>query len=264
MIAIVVLTHERAHLLRQCVENVLSRTSELTTEIVIWNNGSGDETQAYLDGLDDPRLRVVHHPENIGMNAYHEAVDLTTSPFVIDLDDGMIDAPQHWDQTLLDAFERLPNIGFLAANLANNPHDRAARIMYDERPHEYRTEMVDGVRLKRGPVGGGCALTSRELLQRAGGFRQRKGEVFWLEDAAYIKDLERLGLEAAYLEELELTHAGGPYYARESAAKHEYWRAYWTKEVRKNRVKRVLLRVPFVARLNAKHSWFRVSETPEL
>jgi GT2 family glycosyltransferase len=263
MIAVIVLTHERAHLLRHCVENVLARTSELTSEIVIWNNGSTDETQAYVDGLDDPRLRVVHHPENIGMNAYHEAVALTTAPFVVDLDDDMIDAPRDWDRRLLEAFQRLPKIGFLAANLADNPHDRAARIMYDERPHEYHTEVVDGMRLKRGPVGGGCALTSRELLERAGGFRQRRKEIFWLEDAAYIKDLERLGLEAAYLEDLELTHAGGPYYARENQAKHEYWRAYWMKEIRKNRVKRALLRLPFVARLNERHGWFRLSETPD-
>jgi GT2 family glycosyltransferase len=264
MIAVIVLTHEREHLLRLCVERVLARTSDQTTEIVIWNNGSSDGTRELLDAIIDPRVRVVHHPENIGMNAYHEAVALTKAPYVIDLDDDMIEAPPEWDRTLLDAFQRLPDIGFLAANLADNPHDVAARVMYDERPHEYSIEIIDGLRLKRGPVGGGCALTSRELLQRAGGFRQRKGEVFWLEDAAFIKDLERFGLGAAYLDDLQLTHAGGDYYSKLNAAKHEYWHAYWMKEVRKNRVKRALLRVPMVARLNARHQWFRISETPEM
>jgi GT2 family glycosyltransferase len=264
VIAVLVLTNNRAHLLEQCLENVLARTSELTTEVVIWNNASTDATRHLLDGVTDPRIRVVHHPENIGMNAYKEALELTSADFVIDLDDDMIDAPQDWDRTLLEAFQRLPDVGFLAANLANNPHDRAARIMYDERPDDYTIVEENGLRLKCGPVGGGCAVTSRELLARTGHFRQRPGEVFWLEDAAYIADLEAIGLRAAYLNDLELTHAGGPYYAEENEAKHAYWRAYWLKEIRKNRVKRALLLIPGVRLLNDRRGWFTVVETPEL
>jgi GT2 family glycosyltransferase len=51
-IAIVVLTHSRVHLLQQCVENVLARTSTLTREIVIVDNGSTDGTKA-LDRRSD-------------------------------------------------------------------------------------------------------------------------------------------------------------------------------------------------------------------
>jgi len=264
MIAILVLTNQRAHLLQQCIDNVLSRTSDLTTEIVVWDNASTDATREVLAAFDDPRLRVVHHPENIGMNAYHEAFQLTSAKYVIDLDDDMIDAPQDWDRTLLEAFDKLPQVGFLAANLADNPHDQAARVMYDQRPHEYRVEEVAGLRLKRGPVGGGCAITARELLARTGHFRQRPGEVFWLEDAAYIEDLEKIGLEAAYLNDLELTHAGGSYYAAMNDAKHQYWRSYWLREIRRNRVKKALLLVPGMRRLNARRRWFTVVETPEL
>lgn len=264
MIAIVVLTHERVHLLRQCVENVLGRTSELTTEVVIWNNASTDGTREYLDGLDDPRLRVVHHAENVGQNAYREASALTSAPYLVELDDDMIDAPAEWDRALLEAFECLPQVGFLAANLVDNPHDQAARVMYHERPHEYTTVVENGVTLLRGPVGGGCAITSRELLDKVGGFRQHRGQVFWLEDAAYIEDIAKLGYGAAYLKDVQLLHAGGGYYAYESQAKHEYWRAYWLREIRKNRVKRALLRIPFVRPLNERHGWFTVTETPEL
>ena len=264
MIAIVVLTHERVHLLRQCVENVLGRTSDLTTEIVIWNNGSTDGTRAFLDGLADPRIRLVHHPENIGQNAYAEACRLTSAPYIVELDDDMIDAPPAWDRALLEAYERLPRIGFLAANLVDNPHDQAARIMHHERAHEYTTVEENGVTLLRGPVGGGCAITARELLDKVGGFRQNHGHVFWLEDAAYIEDIGKLGYEAAYLRDVKLLHAGGGHYGPEPQAKHAYWRAYWLREIRKNRVKRALLRIPFVRPLNDRHGWFTITETPEL
>lgn len=264
MIAVAVLTHDRVHLLRQCVENVLARTSDLTTEIVIWNNGSTDGTAAYLDSIEDKRIRVVDHPENIGQNGYAEAFRLTTAPYMVELDDDMIDAPHEWDRALLEAFERLPSIGFLAANLVDNPHDQAARVMYHERPHLYTTVEENGVTLLRGPVGGGCALTSRELHDRVGGFKQRRGEVFFLEDEAYVASIAKLGYGAAYLKDVQLLHAGGSYYAPESEAKHQYWRRYWLREIRKNAVKRALLRVPFVRRLNERHGFFSISSAPEL
>ena len=94
-IAIVVLAHNRLELLRQCVDNVLGgeRRSE-TREIVVWDNASSDGTPAFLDSLADPRIRVVHHPRNIGQNGYAEAFASTKSEFMIDLDDDVIDAPR--------------------------------------------------------------------------------------------------------------------------------------------------------------------------
>jgi GT2 family glycosyltransferase len=262
MIAIVVLTHNRVHLLRQCVENVLGRTSDRTSEIVIWNNGSTDGTQSYLEELDDPRIQAVHHPRNTGQNAYAEAFRLTTAPFMIELDDDMIDAPSDWDKSLLEAYERLPNVGFLAARLVDNPHDQTSQAMYRDRPHLYYTKEINGVSLLvGGPVGGTCAMTARELHNRVGGFRQHSKRVFWLEDEAYIRDIEKLGYEAAYLRDLEMLHAGGTHYAAESEAKSQFWSDYARRQQRKTAVKRFLLRLPFVRRLNARFGWFQPPDT---
>src|SRR3982750_4358638 len=84
-IAVVVLTNNRVHLLRKCVENVLLRTSEATREIVIWDNASEDGTAEYLASLDDSRIRVVTSEQNIGQNAYARAFRLTTSPYFVEL-----------------------------------------------------------------------------------------------------------------------------------------------------------------------------------
>src|SRR5262249_13624836 len=115
-IALVVLTHNRVELLQKCVENVLMRTSPRTREIVIWNNASPDGTSEYLRSLDDPRIRVVNSEANIGQNAYARAFALTNAPYLLELDDDVVDAPEGWDAMLLDAFKRLPQIGFLAAD----------------------------------------------------------------------------------------------------------------------------------------------------
>jgi GT2 family glycosyltransferase len=254
-IAIVVLTHNRAHLLRRCVEDVLLRTSEATREIVIWDNGSTDGTGAYLDSLTDPRIRVVHHPRNIGQNAYAEAFRLTTSDYLVELDDDVIDAPAGWDRLLLSAFRRLPEVGFLAADLVDDPHDQAAHVRHRVRPHLYTPTEVNGIRLLEGPTGGGCAITSRELNDRVGGFRQQKA-VFWLEDEAYIQDIKALGYRAAVLAELKVHHAGGPYYAEPSAERDRFWFSFHRRQARKDTVKRFLLFMPFLGRLNERYRWF--------
>jgi GT2 family glycosyltransferase len=255
-IAVVVLTHNRVHLLQKCVENVLLRTSHATREIVIWDNASPDATREYLGSLEDPRIRVVTSEKNIGQNAYARAFRLTTAPYLVELDDDVVDAPAEWDLMLLDAFKRLPRIGFLAADLEDDPHDLAARARHHVRPHEYTLVVENGVRLLTGPAGGGCAMTSRELNERAGGFREKKNEVFWLEDEAYIKDLERIGFGSAVLADLKVHHTGGPHYTVTPKEKADYWRRYKARRARRMAVKRMLYRIPLFPRLNARFRWF--------
>lgn len=260
-VAIVVPTHNRLHLFRRCVEGVISRVSPLTREIVIWDNASTDGTAEYADGLTDPRIRVVHHPTNVGLNAYAMAFPSTTADHLVQLDDDVVDAPDEWDRMLLEAFRRVPDVGYLATNLVNDPHDSAARHMYEVNADAYSTEVENGVRLKVGPTGGWCSMTSRELHDRVGGWQQRKS-IYWLHDAAYIEDIQRLGYRAALLEELEVHHAGGPYYSDMTAEKGAYWAAYLRRRAIKDRVKRVLLALPMVPRLNERHRWFEPPVTP--
>jgi len=243
-IAVVVLTHNRVHLLRQCVENVLARTSALTSEIVIWDNASTDGTSAYLAGLNDPRLTVVSHPENIGHNGYAEAFAATSATHLVELDDDVIDAPPEWDRTLLEAFERIPKIGFLAADLVFDEHDQASFIRHRLRPDRYRQVTVEGIELLEGPTGGGCAMTSRALHDLVGGWPRHPDEIFFQEEAEYIAAIERLGYRKAVLAGLAVHHTGGPYYAGSTPAKERYWRSYWREVRRRNAIKRILLGVP--------------------
>jgi GT2 family glycosyltransferase len=255
-IAIVVLTHNRAELLQKCVENVLSRTSQATTEILIWDNASTDATREYLDSVTDPRIRTIHSEQNIGQNAYARAVPETSAPFLIELDDDVVEAPEHWDAIMRDAYVRLPDVGFLAADLEDDPNDEASRLRHHGRPDEYTLVEENGVQILTGPAGGGCAMTSRALNELVGGFREQKNKVFWLEDAAYIGDIQRIGYRPAVLADLRVHHTGGPYYTTAPKEKDEYWRKYWARKRRRTAVKKMLVKVPFVRRLNARFAWF--------
>ena len=265
MISIAIITHNRLHLLRRCVDDVVRRASEKTQEVVIWNNGSTDGTKEYLDSLDDERFRIVHHPENIGVNAYAHAFALTGQPYLIELDDDVIEAPPRWDERLHDAFLRIPMMGYLSAALADDPRDSQAqylKYLRTERNAYVRRE-VNGVAILEGPVGGGCTMTSRELYDRIGGFGQNPTLAFWREDAAYVRDVHRLGYRSAVLEDLLVWHAGGWYYSDISEAKMEFYRWQDRTVRRKDRVKKILLRVPPIASLNRRYDWFKPPHTYE-
>lgn len=254
-IAIVVITHSRVDLLRRCVENVLMRTSPATKEIVIWNNASTDGTKDYLDALRDPRIRVVHHSKNIGSNAYEQGFRSTSAQYLVDLDDDVTDAPPEWDRTLLDVYDRIPRLGFLAADLQEDDDDVASRLRHRDRAHLYHEEIVNGIRLLNGPTGGACAMTSRAVYESVGGFPCYPKKSFYLEDAAYIARIEEAGFRKAILADLRVHHTG---LRPEDVPpeKVQYWKSYWRTVRRRNRIKRLLLRIPFVPALNRRFQLF--------
>jgi GT2 family glycosyltransferase len=258
MISIVVLTHNRLHLLQKCVENVLARTSQATREIVIWDNASDDGTREYLDSLQDSRLKIVHHPENIAMNAKARAVRLTSCEYILELDDDIIDAPPGWDEKLLNAFVRLPEIGYLQASLVDDPNDSASqylKYMREER-NAFTPREINGIHILEGGTGGGCTITSRELYDRVGGFPEHKKLAYWHLAQVYQVKIRKLGYRSAFLVDLELWHAGGPHYSKPSPTKYLFHEHEEKVKARKDRVKRLILAMPFAAALNERFDWF--------
>jgi glycosyltransferase involved in cell wall biosynthesis len=256
MISVVVITHNRRKLLRHCVENVLLRTSGETGEILVWDNGSTDETSAYLESVQDSRLRAVRSPVNLGHSAYRRAVELITGDHLIMVDDDVVDAPPGWDAVLLHAFRRLSDVGFLATDLRQNEHNDVAVMRHRVRAHLYEEQTENGVRILTGPVGGWCAMTARDIYHRAGGFRVNVKETYWLWDAAYIEDIARIGYRAAILADLAVLH-GAPWREAPPVAKVEFARRLRRRTRGKNQIKRALLALPAVRSANAKHAWFQ-------
>ena len=267
MIAVVVLTHDRVHLLRQCVEKVLGRD--------VRAHDRDRDLEQRLDRRDapststrstDPRLRVVHHPENIGQNAYAEAFKLTTAPYLLELDDDMIEAPAEWDRSLLEAFERLPQIGFLAANLVDNPHDQAARVMYEERPHLYHDRdrrtasrccaalSAEAARSRRASSTSASAASASSAT-RCSGSRTRPTSTTSRSSASRRRTSKDVELTAR--RRLATTHRRARPSTRTGSATGSARSA-------RTRVKRRSCRLPFVRSLNERYGWFRISDAPEL
>jgi GT2 family glycosyltransferase len=257
MISIIAVTHNRVHLLRLCVENVLQRASPLTTEILIWDNASSDGTALYLDALHDPRIRTVHHPDNIAMNARARAFSLVSGEYLIELDDDVVDAPPRWDELLLDAYRRLPRVGRLAANLAYDPDDAASRYLryVREERGEYPLRELNGIEILEGTPGGACTMTSRELYDRVGGYREHRRHPYWRPEIPYEKAMRKLGYTSGLLAGLEVRHAGGRHYSEIPQAKLDYHSHEQRVLARRTAIKRLVFAVPGVAALNDRYRW---------
>jgi GT2 family glycosyltransferase len=253
-IAIVMLTFNRLELLRRCVTNVLSRTSAATAEILIWDNGSDDGTDAFLGTLSDPRLRVVSSASNVGMVAYGRAFAMTTSPYLVQLDDDVVEAPEHWDATLLAAFERLDGIGYLAADVEDDPEDRLSHERH--RVHRYHDVVVNGLRILKGPTGGWCTITSRRIYDEVGGLPTRSRRTYFSTDTIYVHSLREHGYEVAILPSLRVTHRGDRLGDRPAPAKEQFFRREERIDRVKDAVKKVLLLIPGVRTANARRGWF--------
>ena len=257
MISIVVLTHNRAELLQRSVQRVLARTSSLTREIVIWNNASTDGTAEYLASIRDERVRVVNHPENIAMNGLKPAFELTSQPFLLELDDDVVEAPERWDETLLDAYRRLPGIGLLCASIAENdgdPRSRYIRYLREE-TDRYTPMEVDGIRILRGSVGGACTMVSRDVYAQVGGFTQNQKHPYWRPEIPFQRRMRKLGWDSAFLLTLEVVHDAGEQSEPPAPKAAFYWHEKRLRE-RKDAVKRVLLAVPFFGALNRRFDLF--------
>ena len=115
---------------------------------------------------------------------------------------------------------------------------------------------MNGVRLLDGPAGGACAMTSRELYDRVGGFRQHPKDVFWQEEPAYIEDIKALGYGPAVMADLKVHHTGGEYYGATSPEKTEFWARLLEEAGAARGDQEAGLPVPFFRRLNARFAWF--------
>lgn len=86
LFSIILPTYNRASLLAIAVESVVKQ-SYTNWELIIVNDGSTDETKAYLDGLSDKRIRV-YHEKNKGQGlATNFGLELAKGEYICFLDD---------------------------------------------------------------------------------------------------------------------------------------------------------------------------------
>lgn len=85
LVSIVMPAYNAAAYIGEAVDSVLAQTW-MNWELIVVDDGSTDGTSAYLDGLADPRIRVIHQVNQGVSVARNAALDVATGEFITFLD----------------------------------------------------------------------------------------------------------------------------------------------------------------------------------
>lgn len=212
-VSIIIATFERPRFLEKALA-AIERSTVLPHEVIVWDNGSADETGRILSEWERPdghvgaasgaeRRRVVRNAVNIGIDAYGEASRLACGAYITVMDDDVIDMPAGWDRAMTAAFEADPLLGFLAADVVQDDLTRGGK----PGPDCYeRTEYDGGIAVEYGPAGGWLAMTPRRVFEEAGGF-PRLGRLYYHHDGIYSEQVVSKGYRTGVLAGVRVYHA---------------------------------------------------------
>jgi GT2 family glycosyltransferase len=180
-------------------------------EIIIWDNGSTDDTASFLKELESEKdIQVVYHDSNIGINGKGMAIQRTVGEFIIGVDNDVIMLPDGWVEKMMKAFEKEKKLGFLALDVVQDEYTNGAK------PPESRYKNVaygDGIVHQYGPVGGWCCMMKRSVYRDVGDFRYNHKSIVYCEEGDYLFRCKLKGYSAAILKDVKCYHATGAHYS---------------------------------------------------
>lgn len=211
LISIAIVTYNRFELFSKCINSVLKTTENLDKEIIVWDNGSKDNTINYIKELQNKFsfIKAVYSDVNIGVNAKSKSIQLTKGDYIIGIDDDVIELENHWVEKMINAFNVVKDLGYLALDVVQDEFTNGAK------PPEknYVKKFFDNnVILEFGPVGGWCFMIPRKVYEKVGKLRQCKKSNFFSEESDYIIRCEMKGFKSAILKNIKCYHATGTHY----------------------------------------------------
>ena len=243
--SIVVVTYESLAFTRLCLESVLANTRDVGHEIIVVDNGSGDDTPEYLTALAErnPHVRVVLNGANLGFaQACNEGLALSRADHLVLLNNDTL-VPPRWLPRLLSHLRdaRVGLVGPVTNRIGNEAEIQTDYGTWSEflalaerRAREHRGEGIDI------PVASMfCLATRRDVYESLGPIDERY-EVGLLEDDDYSERARRAGYKVRCADDVFVHHFSeasfgklvptGRYAEILQANKHRYrekWGAPW-------------------------------------
>lgn len=168
---LVVVTYNRLRYTMDCIKHVL-QDSESDFELVLWDNGSTDETPEYLMSIKDSRLKhVILSKENVGQTAAMNRVwSASEADFVGKLDNDCL-VPPGWISVLARAHNQVPEFGAVACW-----HYR--KEDFSEPKAAFKIKDVKGHRILKHPwVCGSGFLMKRSTYLKAGPWEEGSPDI---------------------------------------------------------------------------------------
>ena len=243
--SLVVVTHDNLVFTRLCLESVLAHTGDTGHEIIVVDNGSGDDTPEYLTALAErnSHVRVVLNGANLGFpRACNEGLALARADHLVLLNNDTL-VPPRWLPRLLS------HIGDASVGLVGPATNRIGNEAEIETDYRTWSEFLDFAERRAGEHPGEgidipvasmfCLAMRRDVFERLGPLDERY-EIGLLEDDDYSERARRAGLRVRCADDVFVHHFSeasfgklvptGEYadILRENKQRYvEKWRAPW-------------------------------------
>ena len=178
LLSYIVLSYNYEHFIGTTIRSILEQTVQ-DFEIVVVDDGSRDGSIGVIEGFNDPRIRLLVNPSNIGGAAsYNRAVEAARGEWLVNLDEDDWTLPDKAEIQLREAARdpRLDIIGTFAHFVDDSgaPHPNAA--VFEEHVNvERNLNLVDSW------VGGNYLCRSTTMVRRSAHLR------FGLDDPGMVR-----------------------------------------------------------------------------
>lgn len=131
LVSIILPTYNRAHLLPDAINSVLNQTYPYW-ELIIWDDGSTDDTKSVLAALKDTRVKC-YREENHGMSyALNKGLELAKGDLIAFLDDDDTWLPEKL-AIQVSVMEKFPQVDLVFGNFLNtNIEDSTQNLGFDQ------------------------------------------------------------------------------------------------------------------------------------
>lgn len=232
--SIVTLSWNAVYFTKLALASIASHTSE-PYEVIVVDNGSGQETLEALREIDDPHVRVIYNPTNLGYaGGNNVGLAAAKGDHIVILNNDVI-VTEGWLDGLLDAFDRIPGLGISAPRSNRVAGDQMLTdVTYNDLDgiHAYardRRQRWEGCGYFSERAIGLCLCVDRRVIDEIGGFDERFG-LGNFEDDDFCIRVRAAGYRIFVRDDVFIHHFGSQSFAANGvdyrATMAENWRKF--------------------------------------